>query len=258
MDGIRNEISRCLSGVNVNPTRDAPKEKTCWRCGGAGVIAVPYTNGWEGTHYVACPECEPQIRSQIYNRASGISSDAYKRYTLESFRADTPTAQKMMGKAERYIRDSKALLKNGKGLAFWGSPGNGKTHLCIAVLQKLNTAHIYWQYRREIQRIKNAMYRDEAEYARLMGIAKTRSVLYIDDLFKAGFQDGGGIKSQDDEIMFDIINERYLKRYPTFFSSEYTLAEIGEWDEALSSRIWDMVTPYTMEVRGENRRIEGS
>lgn len=135
----------------------------------------------------------------------------------------------------------------------WGASGNGKTHLCIAVLQQIKQPHIYWQYRREIQRMKNAMYRDGPEYNRLMGIVKSRNVLYIDDLFKASWIDGR-LREQDEELMFDVINERYMNRYPTFFSSEYSLAQIGQCDEALASRIVEMVYPYSVEVKGENQR----
>lgn len=204
-------------------------------------------------HFVACPECEPKIRSELYNAASGISKESYERYTLERFNADNETSMRMKSTAESYLANSENLMRKGKGLAFWGASGNGKTHLCIAVLQRLKRPHVYWQYRREIQRMKNAMYRDGPEYNRLMGIAKTRSVLYIDDLFKASWIDGR-LREQDEELMFDVINERYLNKYPTFFSSEYSLSQIGQCDEALSSRIMEMVYPYSVEVKGANQR----
>lgn len=251
MKGIREEIPACLpNNVRFEKSEQKP---SCKRCGGTGVIAVPFTNGFMGTHFIACPECEPKIRSAIYNARSGISKESYERYTLANFRASNETALRMKSTAERYLTNSVDLLRKGKGLAFWGASGNGKTHLCIAVLQQIKQPHIYWQYRREIQRMKNAMYRDGPEYNRLMSIVKSRNVLYIDDLFKASWIDGR-LREQDEELMFDVINERYMNRYPTFFSSEYSLAQIGQCDEALASRIVEMVYPYSVEVEGENQR----
>ncbi len=79
--------------------------------------------------------------------------------------------------------------------------------------------------------------------------------LLIDDLFKFSVSKDGSIQQQDLQIMFDIINNRYLNRRITIFSSEYTVAEIKDVDAALGSRIFSMIHPYGMKCEGANRRF---
>lgn len=80
-------------------------------------------------------------------------------------------------------------------------------------------------------------------------------LLYMDDLLKFARDTHGNILSQELQIIYDIINTRYINKAITVFSSEYTVSEICEIDSALGSRIYEMVNPYGMKCEGKNRRI---
>ena len=98
------------------------------------------------------------------------------------------------------------------------------------------------------------MFKDFDEYERLLFVPTTKPYLYIDDLFK-GAVSGDEIAQQDKQVMFDIINMRYVKKLPTILSSEYSLKSITNADEAIGSRIYEMCYPHLLKVQGANRRL---
>ena len=97
------------------------------------------------------------------------------------------------------------------------------------------------------------MYQDEA-YQELMYKWTNCPILYIDDFLKFA-TNKDGIQTQDLQIMFDIINSRYINKKITIFSSELTVKEISNVDEALGSRIYAMIEPYGLKCDGKNRRL---
>lgn len=218
----------------------------CKRCGGTGWVDV-IKNGY--TMKMRCPDCKLEREKAEILKRSGINIEDYNRFTLENFKEDTAEAKSMKAKAVQYLKSD---MK--KGIGFFGSSGTGKTHLCIAILQAMGKPHRYWKYRREIQDIKNAAYKNAEKYSQMMEIAETADNLYIDDLFQGAWSNGS-LSQQDNQIMFDIIDTRYVNHKPTFFSSNNTLEEIGKANDALASRIYDMCSPFVVTVKGKNRRF---
>ncbi|HEX9061382.1 MAG TPA: ATP-binding protein [Clostridia bacterium] len=137
-------------------------------------------------------------------------------------------------------------------LAFIGQVGAGKTHLCIAVSRELMRKGInvlYMQYRDTITFLKQHMI-DEQVYQKEITKHKTVQVLYIDDLYK------GRITESDINIMFEIINHRYLNSLPVLISSEFDCERILQFDEAVGSRILEMAKGNIIEFgEGLNYRL---
>lgn len=198
-------------------------------------------------------ECQIPIRVERYLRSSGVDYEEYSAKTLNSFKTDNDMATQMKDYAIRFLADPHA-----KGIGYFGKSGIGKTHICIAICQELTKKrlipHLYFSYRSEIQRLKAEFYHEEA-YAALMNRWINCRVLYIDDLFKFSTGRDGQIQSQDLQIMFDLINSRYLNKSMTIFSSEYSVNDIKRIDEALGSRIFSMIHPYGVKCEGDNRRF---
>lgn len=244
-----NKVDDLLKELKSFMVVEPPEEKTyqCDRCKDTGLIRVE-TGGQVKMMY--CPECERKRNLERWLAHSGITKSDYDRYKLSTFNEDTDEAVKMAEMARKFIND-----KTARGLGYFGRSGTGKTHICIAVCQEIGKEHHYWQYRNQIQRIKAVMYKDGGEYEEMMKIPKSSPCLYIDDLFKGAWTDGGTIAKQDLQIMFEIVNVRYIKGLQTIISSEYSLNSITKEDEAIGSRLFDMLYPYVMKVSGKNRRI---
>jgi DNA replication protein DnaC len=150
--------------------------------------------------------------------------------------------------AIRYVKEFDNL-KNAKNnsIAFLGQVGSGKTHLSIAIaneLMKKNIGVLYMQYREVIIQLKQCIM-DEENYNREIDKYKNATVLLIDDLYK------GKITDSDRNIMFEIINYRYLKSSPIIVSSEFTVDAIIDIDEAIGSRIVEMCKGHIFEFSGQ-------
>ena len=65
------------------------------------------------------------------------------------------------------------------------------------------------------------------------------------------------IDREELKVVFDLINARYLNHLTTLFSSEYSVNDITLVDEALGSRIFEMIKPYGLLVDGKNQRLVG-
>lgn len=246
-------ISKFLSGVRIEDMpekEEAPEGRfPCPRCGGTGWADV-YIDGYRMKEL--CPDCAWRRKKAQILKESGVKPEAYARYTLDSFRTDTETAKRMKDAALQYI----AQKPKGRGMGFFGTSGAGKTHICIAVLQELGVPHRLWKYRREIQELKAAMYKDFDRYKVLMDRAKTADNLYIDDMFQGAFADGK-LSQQDAQIMFELLDTRCENRLATWFSSNYTLDQIFSANAAIGGRIYELIKPYSITVTGRDRRVVG-
>lgn len=150
-------------------------------------------------------------------------------------------------------------------IAFLGQVGSGKTHLSIAIANYLMKQHVgvrYMQYREDIIRIKQSAI-DEEAYAKEINKYKNATVLLIDDLYKGAVQKNRMgyeyVNEADLRAIFEIINYRYLKKAPMIISSEYTVDQLLDFDEAIGSRIIERCKGHIMELKGAelNYRLTG-
>mgnify|MGYP004696269157 FL=1 len=96
-------------------------------------------------------------------------------------------------------------------------------------------------YRDVITKIKQNMI-DEEYYRRSISKYQTCEILLIDDLFK------GKVNESDINIIFEIINYRYLNFMPVIVSSEFSVDKLLDFDEGVGSRIYEMCKDYIVEV----------
>ena len=152
-----------------------------------------------------------------------------------------------------YIKDFDNIKgQKNNSIAFMGQVGAGKTHLSLAIgnnLMKKNIGVRYMQYREAITGLKQNMI-DEDYYQKEMNKYKGASVLLIDDLFK------GKINDTDLNIMFEIINFRYLAGLPIIISTEFSTDKLMDFDAAVGSRIIEMCKGRLVEfIDTENYRL---
>lgn len=165
--------------------------------------------------------------------------------TFEEWNKSSKIAKKTAIAFYKVFDEIKSARKN--SIMLCGQVGSGKTHLSIALalnfLQK-GVRVIYMPYRDIITSIKQNML-DEEFYKKQIGKFQTAEILLIDDLFK------GKINETDINIMFEIVNYRYLNYLPIIVSTEFTTERMLNFDEAVGSRIYEMCKDYIVEIKGQ-------
>ena len=139
----------------------------------------------------------------------------------------------------------------------------GKTHICIAVCHGLTVdkhePHYYFSYRTEMPGLVKAARSYAEDYDESIHKWKTCQKSLYRRPFQTIRQGAKGhlvdVDREELRIIFDIINARYLNHLTTIFSSEYSVNDITVVDEALGSRIFEMVNPYGLLISGTNQRL---
>lgn len=154
-------------------------------------------------------------------------------------------------------------------IALLGQPGSGKTHLLTAIsnnlINKLQVSVLYFPYVEGFNDLKDDFDQLESKLERMKNV----DVLFIDDLFKPVTvqTNSGRIKKPRAtewqlEQMYAVINYRYLNHKPILVSSELTVDEIVDIDEALGTRIYQMCQEFIVLIKGDrkqlNHRLVGS
>lgn len=192
---------------------------------------------------VAC-ECKKATKLKNEWKYSGINVEQSK-LTFSSFEVWNKASQRMKDTAGAYCADFQEIKGNRRNsILLCGQVGSGKSHCSIAVALNFLKQHIkvvYMPYRDVITKLKQNMI-DEEYYTKTISKYKLCEVLLIDDLFK------GKINDTDVNIMFEIINYRYLNFLPIIVSSEFSIDKLLAFDEGVGSRIYEMAKDYVVEI----------
>lgn len=160
-----------------------------------------------------------------------------------------------------YLKEFESIRnKRANSIALLGQPGAGKTHLLTAVannlMKRLNVPVLYFPYVEGFNDLKDDFDALEAKLERM----KQVDVLFIDDLFKPVKGKPRATEWQIEQT-YAVINYRYLNYKPILISSELTVDELFDIDEALGSRIYQMCHDFTVVIKGDrkvlNHRLVG-
>ncbi|UOF90823.1 ATP-binding protein [Fodinisporobacter ferrooxydans] len=209
-------------------------------------------------------DCVEQRRARRLMRTSELT-DELRKLGFKNFLKDGRPACVMRAyeTASNYYRQfDHVRYDRQNSIALLGVPGTGKTHLLVAACNNLLTKGIsvlYFPHVEGFNNLKDNL--DELETK--IGYMKNVDVLYWDDLFK-------GRKTPTDfqlEQFFGVINYRYLNNKPIMVSSEKTVDQLMDIDQAIASRIYEMCKHFLviMELTPEekaagmklNYRLEG-
>lgn len=213
---------------------------TCEKCGGSTWIFYKNEQGYE----MAKPcECREKVIYLKLLSASGISEEDSKKgfKGFETFNEPALTTAKQT--AISYYRNFMNIENERvNSVMFCGASGRGKTTLGLAVANNLISAGVgvrYMPYREVVTSLKqNLSGSDKSIYNDQMYKLKNARVLFIDDLLK------GKVNETDINIMYELINFRYLQKKPVIISTEKTIEGLLEFDEAIGSRLIEMSKGY--------------
>lgn len=225
--------SKTLAELSVEQFNSEPGDLTgydCSICKNKGIVAILQD---EEDKYKPCTCMAIRAASRI-ERDAGLKS-ILENYTFDRYIVTQPWQSRIVDIAKAYAR------KKDGWFYISGNCGTGKTHICTSIVNQLISDRIpckCMMWREEGPRIKAVV--NSAEYSDLVYPLKETPCLYIDDFLKGGTTQG------DINLAFEIINYRYNAGLMTIISSERSIEEILQIDEAIGSRI------YERAEKGEN------
>ena len=143
-------------------------------------------------------------------------------------------------------------LSNRNGLYLYGECGTGKTYVFYA-MQKVAIANELkfkiFNATTLLNKIRSGFNKNSENEYFLEDISETKGVLAIDDIGSEKLTDWAG------ETFYSIINTRYEKMLPTFFSSNLSLPELADkMGDRIASRIAEMC--QIIKLSGKDLRIK--
>lgn len=202
-------------------------EATCPRCEGRGWVVVP--DGGAGT---ARPcSCREARRGPRLLEAAGIP-ERYRHCKLASFKISSqlPAVQRQqlveaLSVSRRYV-DGFLEIETGRfretGLLFTGRPGAGKTHLAVGVLTELVESY---RVHGRFADFSSLLHQIQATFDPSSADSKHA---ILDPLIEAEVLVLDELGAQEPtpwvrDILYLIINQRYQRRLPTIFTTNYRL-----------------------------------
>lgn len=214
---------------------------SCDLCQDTGWIMKPQEN--MAPIAVSC-KCREMKKLKAMWMAAGINPELSK-LNFSNFEIWNVWSQKARDTAAAYYKDFNNICGDRhNSILLCGQVGSGKTHLCVALALnfiKKEIPVVYMPYRGALTKLKQNI-KDEDYYRRELLKYQSCQVLLIDDVFK------GKVTEFDINIVFEIVNYRYLNCLPIIVSTEYTVDELLNFDEAIGSRIYEMCKFYTVEI----------
>lgn len=207
---------------------------------------------YEDEHgYIMSKECECRKQKIASNRLKFANiPDAYKGMSLKNFKWDIysiPESRQLINLSikiiKKYIEHMEDNIQDGIGLYIYSNvKGSGKTRLAASLANEFmeknqlqvkfaTSTKILAELKKCYENSKKTMLSDD-DYteSKLMNDLSTPTILIIDDF--------GTEKISDwvNEKFYDIINDRYLKKKITIFTSNLALNNLHH-DERIISRI---------------------
>jgi len=217
---------------------------------------------WRSTYSERC-ECAKQDRMNNLLKSSEIT-DEFKRLGFQNFATDgkPQVIQDAYNCSLTYFKEFQTICSNRKNsIALLGQPGAGKTHLLMAIsnnlMKKLSVSVMYFPFVEGCDDLRSDFNALDAKLERM----KKVDVLFIDDLFKPI---NGEPRASSFEIgkLYAVINYRFLNHKPILVSSELTVDELVDIDEALGTRIYQMCRDFIVLIKGDrkvlNHRLVGA
>lgn len=232
----------------------------CGKCHSKKQVKVKIF-GKESIHFCCC-ECETMAyekrreeekRRDRMNRIRDLRRVGFPDADMQRmcFEADDGQSKHLMNIAKNYVDNFPMMLKRGQGLLFFGDVDGGKTFAaaCIvnALIDKMYPCMIT-NFGRLINRISDG-FEGRQEY---MDSLNNFDLLAIDDL---GTESGSAYK---DEIIYQILNNRYNAGLPTIITTNLTAEQLKKpttmGKARIYSRLYEMMIPVECEQVNRRKR----
>ncbi len=216
----------------------------CEKCKDNGFIPVVENGGLVAVECGCRRERIARLRLKNSKIPPGMLSVGFREFKCNG----NAVLENALKKAMLYYQDFSSVEDTRQNsLLLCGQSGAGKTHLGMAVcnnlLNNFQVSVVYMAYRNAFTRIKQVIM-DKEDYYREIGPYCDAQLLYIDDLLK------GRTTDTDLNILYEIVNYRYMNNGPMVISTEKTPKQLLDFDEAVGGRILEMCRPYIIRLEG--------
>lgn len=200
-------------------------------------MIIETRDGWPRPRVIDC-KCKAMRHTIARMKRSGLQN-IITDCTFDKYEELEPWHSEVKKRAMEYAANPSGWFFMG------GQSGAGKSHLCTAICRSAllrgdGVQYMLWvDDSAQLKGIVN----EGADYAREIDKYKKAPVLYIDDLFKVQNDQGQNRQKPtpaDVRLAFEIINYRVVSKLPTIISSEFTLMELVDIDQAVAGRIAEM------------------
>ncbi|PWB21339.1 ATP-binding protein [Comamonas sp. JNW] len=271
IQSLMNRVERVATSANPLSPAAPIETRTC-----------PTHGDYEAKHIIRsiwtrCPTCKQEAEDSerrqreeaaaASRRASWIAAlgragipERFHDRTLENFIAENSGQREALDFALNYTANVAETLKSGRCALFTGKPGTGKTHLAIGIGRKVmqlpNADVLFITVMRAIRSIKDTWAKgSEQSESQAIEALVAPDLLILDEV---GVQYGSDFEKN---MLFDVLNDRYEKRRPTFFLSNLTKDEVAAY---LGERVMDRlredggaVIPFAWNsYRGRNKEAQ--
>lgn len=203
----------------------------CPRCGGRGWVVQDD----EGVGRARRCDCWFDDLTPRLLATAGIP-ERYRQCRLDGFKTTEPDAARKtqlvaaLAASERYVKEFVDLEGGGfreTGLLYMGPSGTGKTHLAAAVLtaliERYRVRGRFVEFTALVHQIQSTFDPRSPESKReVLGPVLDAEVLVVDEL------GGANPTPWVVDVLYLLVNERYTRRLPTLFTTNYRLDTGGE------------------------------
>ena len=204
-------------------------------------------------NYQKIKECSCMQKRKHIRRAKNSGLGEYITKRSSDFKVKEEWQQNMYNKMVSYC-----MNPSNKWFCALGTSGCGKTLLCSIIanhlLLNLGKSVQYITWTDFISKLKRDIMSDgSSEVSSTLHEIKNIEVLFIDELLKK-------YTEADLKYIIEIINYRYQNNLVTIITSERTIDELLDIDEASFSRLIEKCEAYVINIakdRSKNQRLKG-
>lgn len=189
---------------------------------------------------------EAELKTARY-RKMGLDDELYRQCT---FAEDDRSDQKASEFCRAYVRNWDFVRKNNMGILMWGEVGGGKTFYAACIANALIDNGIP-AVMTTVPRLVASLQKDYgADRLKVLSMVASAPLLVLDDL--------GTERSTSymNELMYEIINERYKARKPLIVTTNLTGQQMRNPEDVAKKRIYDRVLEMCspLNISCANRR----
>lgn len=230
-----------------NETQGNLKYIDCPKCKNKGYIQIVKFSEFYNDYIECMVVCECMSKRKIMYKAQKSGLGEYLNKRFNDYQSTEEWQTNVKTKAIEYCKSD-----NKYWFVTLGQSGAGKTLIsCIIanyLLLKQEKTVIYITWTDFISKLKRDIMGDNSsEVSSYLDEIKNVEVLYIDELLKK-------YTEADLKYIIEIINYRYTSNLKTIISSERTIDELLEIDEATFSRVLEKADRFVINIPKDKRK----